>query len=66
MFYLTHGPTYKTNILPSIYVEQTFMFNVKCNVYYHKNFLWFVFVNCILSIVWYTADSSYLELAYLE
>ena len=38
-FYLTHGPTYKTNVLASIYVKQTFMFNIICNVYYYKNFL---------------------------
>ena len=29
MHVLTHGPTYKTNVLASIYVEQIFMF--KCN-----------------------------------
>ena len=34
-FYLTHGPIYKTNVLASIYVEQTFMFNVIYNVYYY-------------------------------
>ena len=36
-FCLTHDPTYKTNVLASMYVEQTFMFNVLCNVYYYKN-----------------------------
>ena len=29
-FYLTHGPTNKTNVLAAIYIEQTFMFNVMC------------------------------------
>ena len=28
MHYLTHGPTYKTNVSASEYVEQTFMFSV--------------------------------------
>ena len=40
LFYLTHGPTYKTNGLAptSIFVEQTFMFNVirVFNVYYYQ------------------------------
>ena len=27
---------YKNNISASVYVEQTFMFNVICNVYYYK------------------------------
>ena len=30
VFYLTYGPTYKTNVFASVYVGQTFMFNVIC------------------------------------
>ena len=36
MFYLTHDPTNKTNVLASIYVQQSCMFNMICNVYYYK------------------------------
>ena len=33
----TWPTTYKPNVLASIYVEQSFMFNVICNVYNSNN-----------------------------
>ena len=36
-FYFTYRPTNKINVLAAVYVEQTFMLNMICNMYYYQN-----------------------------